>query len=556
MKKLLVLLLLSGLSCILKAQTFPQRNHFLQPDFYTQTLDGAVLANGNLVVVCSAGNRYFFGSEYLWLACFGPDGSLVWSKPAQLGSERIWSAVIMPLPDSTFALQYQPSGCDFGQPESWAYFDAEGTRLWYSALEADWALPMWPYDAHSLVVGNPNGDFYRLQYAGQELGLVDILTNLPAYGQGYLKLSSGDFVMTSNLSRLHLLGEGLVPKKEKNFGKAIAAVDEIPGGTLAVLFSDSLYILNADLEPVQKVALLFTGKKMAVAGERIFVYAEKNGVRRLIELDTNLQIINQLQVPKDVANPNLSASDKDLILWGTSNWADQTPALFCQTIPGDSSGFDPLPDLAIVDITFPDTVRYTTVNWGPFFEWAIQFGKVVVTIKNEGSLPVESYQLNLKDFYCPGICPGELNFTTLISDIPLQPGEERDVEFASQLYYDCSDPLSEICIWVSGPNGAPDANPSNNRFCKKFIAYLGSEELNNQPSIAVYPNPSSGIIHLSGLEISTPYRLFNANGQWVKTGVADSETLDFSGLPKGLYLIQLEFPEKKFAYLRFLIAQP
>lgn len=55
--------------------------------------------------------------------------------------------------------------------------------------------------------------------------------------------------------------------------------------------------------------------------------------------------------------------------------------------------------------------------------------------------------------------------------------------------------------------------------------------------VIVYPNPTSGFVHLANLAQST-WKVYNINGQLLQTGV--SNRIDLSTYEKGLYVLQLE----------------
>lgn len=58
----------------------------------------------------------------------------------------------------------------------------------------------------------------------------------------------------------------------------------------------------------------------------------------------------------------------------------------------------------------------------------------------------------------------------------------------------------------------------------------------NKFEVTVYPNPSSEIIHIKGIEEGSTVRLFNGNGQLIKS-VNESE-IDIQDLTNGEYLLQ------------------
>lgn len=57
------------------------------------------------------------------------------------------------------------------------------------------------------------------------------------------------------------------------------------------------------------------------------------------------------------------------------------------------------------------------------------------------------------------------------------------------------------------------------------------------PEVIVYPNPTSGLVHLTNQAQST-WKVYNINGQLLQTGI--SNRIDLSTFKKGLYVLQLE----------------
>ncbi len=71
---------------------------------------------------------------------------------------------------------------------------------------------------------------------------------------------------------------------------------------------------------------------------------------------------------------------------------------------------------------------------------------------------------------------------------------------------------------------------------------------NERPEITVFPNPTSDRLYLDlgALENELRYiNIFNAMGQRVATPAIEHNQIDISRLPDGIYLIQLEFEDKR-----------
>jgi hypothetical protein len=75
----------------------------------------------------------------------------------------------------------------------------------------------------------------------------------------------------------------------------------------------------------------------------------------------------------------------------------------------------------------------------------------------------------------------------------------------------------------------------------KMDAYaaLGLADVNLAEMIVVYPNPSTGMVNISGVDSVDAIRAFTISGQLVKESV-NANTLDLSSARKGLYMIEIE----------------
>lgn len=70
---------------------------------------------------------------------------------------------------------------------------------------------------------------------------------------------------------------------------------------------------------------------------------------------------------------------------------------------------------------------------------------------------------------------------------------------------------------------------------------LSTKETNFNPSLSLTPNPAVNEIKILGLKQRTDYKIFNATGQFIKTGNVDKENniIEVSELNKGIYFINL-----------------
>ena len=64
---------------------------------------------------------------------------------------------------------------------------------------------------------------------------------------------------------------------------------------------------------------------------------------------------------------------------------------------------------------------------------------------------------------------------------------------------------------------------------------------NDGSDITLYPNPTTGVVHIesSNYEENMNYTILNAFGQCLDAGVLQSNMLSLEKLPSGIYFVQL-----------------
>ena len=102
-----------------------------------------------------------------------------------------------------------------------------------------------------------------------------------------------------------------------------------------------------------------------------------------------------------------------------------------------------------------------------------------------------------------------------------------------------NNPAFAVRIRFTGPNMQAD---EGNRVTLNNIALhatpISLETVTaGDPRFLVYPNPTSGILHLSRIEPS-PYAIFGSDGRRVGGGLT-SETLDIQHLQRGIYFLHI-----------------
>ena len=83
---------------------------------------------------------------------------------------------------------------------------------------------------------------------------------------------------------------------------------------------------------------------------------------------------------------------------------------------------------------------------------------------------------------------------------------------------------------------------------------VGVKDINGFEEISVYPNPARESLTIGNAEAGTRLAVFNAVGQQMQSTVlyTSPAQIDVSGLPPGVYLLQVSDGEEKVGYGRFV----
>jgi Secretion system C-terminal sorting domain len=101
-------------------------------------------------------------------------------------------------------------------------------------------------------------------------------------------------------------------------------------------------------------------------------------------------------------------------------------------------------------------------------------------------------------------------------------------------------------VWLNQPNVAVAYQIKNISICEKTGAKLeDSDDTDSSEIIALYPNPSTGLINLNA-PIASTFQIFDMKGQQIQEGKTTSITtlIDLQSKPKGIYLIKLTGTDK------------
>ncbi|MBS1740240.1 MAG: T9SS type A sorting domain-containing protein [Bacteroidetes bacterium] len=108
-------------------------------------------------------------------------------------------------------------------------------------------------------------------------------------------------------------------------------------------------------------------------------------------------------------------------------------------------------------------------------------------------------------------------------------------------------PLRRIACgnWVANTtNWAPENLEANIDMLGIDLASTGVEDISEQESLSVYPNPAQGSLSISGMNKGA-YQISDMVGKMLLQGSYAGKGIDISSLSQGVYLIQITTGERK-----------
>jgi hypothetical protein len=102
-----------------------------------------------------------------------------------------------------------------------------------------------------------------------------------------------------------------------------------------------------------------------------------------------------------------------------------------------------------------------------------------------------------------------------------------------------------------------DAETKRYRFGNKdyyfYRSLTGTNPLPSSPVISVYPNPTSGLIRITGMDNPLTVSLYTLQGHLLKTFPRVTESIDLSGFPAGMYLLDLVAEDRSSTKMRIVL---
>lgn len=236
----------------------------------------------------------------------------------------------------------------------------------------------------------------------------------------------------------------------------------------------------------------------------------------------------------------ISSNNQQLVLYGMALSAEQQ-----WRSPREGWLYDLSAELELrrdltVTAVASSGITQTQSQWGGAF-WT--FDSISVTVQNIGMDTVSSLQLKIQKEKDGAICPrfGSINET--FDGINLLPGESQSF-FLGAFSGDFVGVIRTLCVSV-GTEAAPlEYDYTNNEACTEVDIINSLTEPLATPSLAIYPNPSNGLIHFDNTAQWQDYHIYDTRGQLVRQASLNSGLtsiqLDISELPSGLYYLLLD----------------
>jgi len=208
------------------------------------------------------------------------------------------------------------------------------------------------------------------------------------------------------------------------------------------------------------------------------------------------------------------------------------------------------PDLAVTGITVEVPPVFSEIPGTS--NWQITGGKYVVTIRNNGNVPVDEAHIlsgkigKLQTDIC--FVENKHHYSAHLQNLNLTPGEETTVTIDSLNIIAAAEIDAEpwrLCFWAAAPDQRRDMDLSNDHACLVFYDVVPTKEPVLPASIRVLPNPAITSIRIllsEGNSNADAYRIFSTSGRLMKQGVLPIDAAEFSvgvaELPAGFYFVE------------------
>ncbi len=113
-------------------------------------------------------------------------------------------------------------------------------------------------------------------------------------------------------------------------------------------------------------------------------------------------------------------------------------------------------------------------------------------------------------------------------------------------------------VWSRGSNGAyssvekgfEDVQHITNLYqntdmhtCTPIV--VGIDDIENEPQMSIYPNPSSGLVYVKGVKGDATCKIYTIDGALVKEVKCNSKPINIKKLDRGIYILEIQSKQIK-----------
>ncbi len=532
------------LSVLLPAQVFQHSKQSRSSNEYTD----ALWLNESAFVV-SENSHSSLNISSATLSAYNNSGDLIWTHNAPDTLEIMAYHSLVQLSDSSFGvLGYFQQCCDCTEPEPFLEIrkKSDGTLIDRVGNVLTTTVSDSPFGdspentaptATGFAIFNTGWEgnlLYFMSAAGDSLHSVEFnepFTLMTGF-EGDVILSSANVIRRYNTDGIKtdsVITTGLPSFLVANNDRIFRVVE------------NELSVYDAELDLIGTIEL--TGNTPFVADALSDGFVSYNG-EIITRISNDAELLNETVYPNveglDIVR--LAAEGENLAFVGSkitdpiavafTTIRHRHAALRATTLQGESTEGEC--DLEITSLTITDFSSLGIV--GPFTVYNVD---VMATVRNNGSLPVQSFFLN--NAVGDVICNSKIN--NLFYNESLNPDEEVQVFYPNVEVLAFINPVDSAtlnpCIFVTNPNNDIDINLGNDSHCAS-LEILSTSDIELNKRVHVFPNPAQNQIGLdTDLQINS-YKLYDAFGKLLDLGsLGNLRRIDTHALPSGFYFLKL-----------------
>jgi len=499
------------------------------------------------------GKTVFGGSNMISVR--NSTGSIEWEVVDQFFVDNGWGDVIL-LADSGLLHVGAVDGCDYTSPPSRVRrYSPEGTVLWERMFDSEFSQT--PTIA-------ANGPTDLLAVAGPDsMYILDLDGNITdgwplqfpgPYALHWQEDSALYMVSGLILSRVDLDGSELNATGIGNFFQDL----HYDGQQVFVLANDSIRRFSPTLEVLGVTPLPSSDYNSAfiVSEDTLFV----NTSAGLHTVNEEGNIGSQFPWPElpELTTTGCAVRGGQVFSVGTTSISGRRTGISrLLSMTGEAAQHDE-------DI---EVILQVDSSWAEFMGnmWSRK-ADITGHVVNHGTTPLNDVVVHMWTEVPYIMCslPGH---RVVGSELGLQPGDTASFPFGIvdvAIWQTASQAagVDDICVVALAPNNLADRHTEDNTSCVSVEFVLGGDEVDDEPSIMLAPNPATGTLVLSGSTLigrMVHVRLLDTMGRIVLdrnvVGSTGGLTIDVSELPSAAYVVTTD-AEGLHAMARLIIVHP